>query len=96
MTNHLLIVEDDEVTRLRIATYFESENYRVSQSEDGDNIHRLVAESTIDVVLLDNMECARTLVTAKMAKIFTNRIAAVFVFDCPRVAVMVLFDCICL
>ena len=51
--HHILIVEDDEVTRLRIATYFESENYRVSQSEDGENLHRLVAESEIDVVLLD-------------------------------------------
>ena len=52
-THHVLIVEDDAVTRTRMAAYFESENYRVSQSEDGDGMHRLVAESTIDVVLLD-------------------------------------------
>lgn len=51
--NHVLIVEDDAVTRARMAAYFESENYQVSQSEDGENIHRLIAESAIDVVLLD-------------------------------------------
>lgn len=52
-THHVLIVEDDAVTRARIAAYFETENYRVSQSEDGEGIDRLFAESAIDVVLLD-------------------------------------------
>ena len=51
--NHVLIVEDDEVTRARIVAYFESENYQVSQSEDGDGVDRLIAENDIDVVLLD-------------------------------------------
>ena len=52
-THHVLIVEDDAVTRARMAAYFETENYRVSQSEDGEGVHRLIAESAIDVVLLD-------------------------------------------
>lgn len=52
-THHVLIVEDDAVTRARIAAYFESENYRVSQSEDGNDVARMVTESAIDVVLLD-------------------------------------------
>ncbi len=51
--HQVLIVEDDAVTRARMAAYFETENYRVSQSEDGEGIHRLIAESAIDVVLLD-------------------------------------------
>ncbi len=51
--HHILIVEDDEVTRARIVAYFEAENYRVSQSEDGESVNRLIAESEIDVVLLD-------------------------------------------
>ena len=51
--HHVLIVEDDEVTRARIAAYFETENYRVSQSEDGEGINRLIAESAVDVALLD-------------------------------------------
>lgn len=52
-THRVLIVEDDEVTRARITAYFESENYQVSQSEDGTDIDRIIAESAIDVVLLD-------------------------------------------
>ena len=52
-THHVLIVEDDAVTRARMAAYFETENYRVSQSEDGEGIHRLIAESAVDVLLLD-------------------------------------------
>ena len=41
------------MTRARIAAYFESENYHVSQSEDGESVPRLIAEEDIDVVLLD-------------------------------------------
>ena len=52
-SHHVLIVEDDAVTRTRMAAYFEAENYRVSQSEDGEGIHRSIAEFAIDVVLLD-------------------------------------------
>ncbi len=52
-THHVLIVEDDAVTRARMVAYFEAENYRVSQSEDGESVDRLIAESAIDVVLLD-------------------------------------------
>lgn len=48
-----MIVEDDEVTRARIAAYFESEQYKVFQSEDGDGIDRTILEQDIDVVLLD-------------------------------------------
>ncbi len=52
-SHHVLIVEDDAVTRTRITAYFEAEGYRVSESEDGNGIHRLLAESNIDVVLMD-------------------------------------------
>ena len=51
--HHILIVEDDEVTRARLVAYFEAEGYRVSQSENGEGIDRMIAESAIDVVLLD-------------------------------------------
>lgn len=50
---HVLIVEDEEVTRTRIAAYFEAEGYRVSQSEDGADINRILTEGGVDVVLLD-------------------------------------------
>ncbi len=52
-THRVLIVEDDEVTRARLAAYFESENYQVSQSEDGSDIDRIISEADIEVVLLD-------------------------------------------
>ena len=52
-THHILIVEDDAVTRARVKAYFEAESYRVSESEDGSGIHRLLAETHIDVVLMD-------------------------------------------
>lgn len=51
--HHVLIVEDDAVTRARMAAYFEAENYQVSQCEDGESLHRQIAEAAIDVVLLD-------------------------------------------
>ncbi|MGI9301681.1 MAG: two-component system response regulator TorR [Gammaproteobacteria bacterium] len=51
--NHILVVEDEAVTRTRITAYFEAEGYQVSQSEDGANVRRIVSESNIDVVLLD-------------------------------------------
>ena len=49
------LIEDAPASEhlVRIAAYFETENYCVSQSEDGEGIHRLIAESAIDVVLLD-------------------------------------------
>ena len=52
-THHVLIVEDEEVTRSRVAAYFESEGYQVSQSENGHDIQRLIAEDPVDVVLMD-------------------------------------------
>lgn len=53
INRHVLIVEDDAVTRLRISAYFEKAGYQVSESEDGEGIHRLLADSDIAVVLLD-------------------------------------------
>ncbi|MEM7209688.1 MAG: two-component system response regulator TorR [Pseudomonadota bacterium] len=51
--HHVLIVEDDEITRSRVAAYFEAEGFRVSESEDGECIHRIMADDCVDVVLLD-------------------------------------------
>ena len=51
--HHVLIVEDDAITRSRVAAYFEKAGYEVSESEDGEGIQRLLAETDIAVVLLD-------------------------------------------
>ena len=50
---HLLIVEDDAVTRTRIRAYFQNEGFRVSESENGDGIMQALASDPVDVVLLD-------------------------------------------
>lgn len=50
---HLLMVEDEPVTRMRFAGYFESEGFNVSQAEDGQSMRRILQEEDIDLLLLD-------------------------------------------
>ena len=50
---HILIVEDDPVTRTKLAGYFESEGYRVSEAEDGEAMWRQLEGAPVDIVLLD-------------------------------------------
>ncbi len=50
---HLLMVEDEPVTRMRLASYFESEGFKVSQAEDGKNMRKILEETQIDLLLLD-------------------------------------------
>ncbi len=50
---HILVVEDDPVTRAKLVGYFESEGYRVSEAEDGQAMWPLVSDRSVDLVLLD-------------------------------------------
>ena len=50
---HILVVEDDPVTRAKLVGYFESEGYQVSEAEDGQAMWPLVSERSVDLVLLD-------------------------------------------
>ncbi len=50
---HILIVEDEPVTRAKLAGYFEAEGYRVSEATDGRTMWPLLAREAIDLVLLD-------------------------------------------
>lgn len=50
---NLLIVEDEAVTRTRLKSYFESEDFTVTAASDGDKMWRAFEERQIDVVLLD-------------------------------------------
>ncbi len=50
---HILIVEDDAVTRTRIRAYFENEGFRVSESENGAGVIQTLTHDPVDVVLLD-------------------------------------------
>jgi two-component system torCAD operon response regulator TorR len=50
---HLLVVEDEPLTRALLVSYFQQEGYRVSEAENGDAVLALLAEDPMDVVLLD-------------------------------------------
>ena len=53
MGYHVLIVEDDAVTRSKLVGYFQHEGYQVSEAEDGEEMREAIKKSTIDLVLLD-------------------------------------------
>jgi two-component system torCAD operon response regulator TorR len=50
---HILIVEDDFASRSLLASYFEKEGYRVSETERADDLPTRVGRDGIDLVLLD-------------------------------------------
>lgn len=50
---HLLVVEDEPLTRALLVSYFQQEGYRVSEADNGDAVLALLAEDPVDVVLLD-------------------------------------------
>ena len=51
--HHVLIVEDDRVTRTTLAGYFETQGFRVSEAQDGRQMRRIFEGGGIDLVLLD-------------------------------------------
>ena len=51
--HHLLLVEDEPVTRRRMAEYFRTEGFVVSEATDGTEMNRMLGERRIDMVLLD-------------------------------------------
>ena len=53
MKNHVLVVEDEPVTRARLVGYFRKEGYQVSEASDGQQLHDIMATESIDLVMLD-------------------------------------------
>lgn len=51
--SHILIVEDEPVTRAKLAAYLLAEGFQVSEAADARDMRAIVAKSTPDVVLLD-------------------------------------------
>jgi two-component system torCAD operon response regulator TorR len=51
--SHVLVVEDDEVTRAKLAGYLEAAGHRVSEAADGADMREAFAAEQIDLVLLD-------------------------------------------
>ena len=53
MTHHVLVVEDEIVTRTKLVGYFENEGYKVSQADSGAQMREIMATENIDLVMLD-------------------------------------------
>ncbi len=50
---HIIVVEDEPVTRAKLAGYFENEGYRVSEAESGEEMLAIMEQDNADLVLLD-------------------------------------------
>ena len=50
---HIVIVEDDPVTRAKLAAYFTIEGYRVSEAEDGDEMRAILDDHPADLLMID-------------------------------------------
>ncbi|WP_028025391.1 two-component system response regulator TorR [Enterovibrio calviensis] len=53
MSYHILVVDDEVVTRTMICGYFEKQGYSVSQAADGREMHKIMNDRHVDLVLLD-------------------------------------------
>ena len=53
MSHHILVVEDDAVTREKLTGYFEREGYRVTAVENGQEMRAVLAEQEVALVKLD-------------------------------------------
>ena len=51
--DHILVVEDEPITREQLVSYFEDEGFRVSSTGSGDEVHRLIRDTDVILVLLD-------------------------------------------
>src|SRR5438105_12502053 len=52
-TGHLLVVDDDEEVCGLLAEYFSGEGYRVSTAGNGAAMRRIIAQTPVDLILLD-------------------------------------------
>lgn len=51
--HHILIVEDDLATRLKLAHYFSNEGYRVSQAADGMEMRQILQKDAATLLMID-------------------------------------------
>ncbi len=52
-SDHILIVEDEPITREQLVSYFEEEGFRVSSTGSGDEVHSIINANDIILTLLD-------------------------------------------
>ena len=68
-TPHILIVEDESVTRNTLRHLFEAEGYIVSEANDGEEMHQVLAQSQVQLVIMDiNLPGKNGLLLAKELK----------------------------
>ncbi|MDA0147189.1 two-component system response regulator TorR [Vibrio sp. LaRot3] len=53
MSYHVLVVEDDAVTRSKLVGYFQNEGYAVSEAQSGEQMRETLQNNDIDLVMLD-------------------------------------------
>ena len=53
MTGHVLIVEDDRVTRMRLAGYLREQGYRVTEVADAEAMQQVIDTDPPEILLLD-------------------------------------------
>lgn len=64
-TPHILIVEDELVTRNTLKSIFEAEGYDVFEATDGAEMHQILSEYDINTVIMDiNLRVKRSSVSA--------------------------------
>ena len=51
--DHILIDEDEPITREQLVAYFEDEGFRVSSTGSGDEVQKIVEDTDVILVLLD-------------------------------------------
>lgn len=49
----ILIVEDELVTRNALKSIFEAEGYTVLEASDGNEMHQVLSDCDVDLVILD-------------------------------------------
>lgn len=53
LQHHIVIVEDDPVTRAKLAGYFHAEGYKVSEAGDGEQMRSIVGRHPADLLMID-------------------------------------------
>ncbi|WP_193142810.1 response regulator [Meridianimarinicoccus sp. MJW13] len=53
MGQHILIVEDDRTTRMRIAAYLREQGYRLSEAENAEEMEQILGEDPAELLLVD-------------------------------------------
>ena len=53
-TPQILIVEDEQVTRNTLKSIFEAEGYAVFEASDGEEMHQVLSENSINLVSLSS------------------------------------------